>query len=56
MSRYDATEDPLCCPGPQVLRDKADLTDQDELDQFEQLMFVERSEGPLPHVCPNPTR
>ena len=48
MRRYDATEDPLCYPGTQVLRNKADLTDQDELDQFEQLMFVTRSEEPLP--------
>lgn len=48
MSRYDATEDPLCYPGTTVLRNKADLTDQDELDQFEQLMFLTRSEEVLP--------
>jgi cell filamentation protein len=48
MSRYDVTEDPLCYPGTNVLRNKADLTDQDELDQFEQLMFLTRSEEPLP--------
>ncbi|MFG5380590.1 Fic/DOC family protein [Yoonia sp. R2-816] len=48
MSRYDVTEDPLCYPGTNVLRNKAELTDQDELDQFEQLMFLTRSEEPLP--------
>ncbi|OWU68662.1 Fic/DOC family protein [Marinibacterium profundimaris] len=48
MSRYDATEDPLCYPGTSILRNKADLTDQDELDQFEQLMFLTRSEEALP--------
>lgn len=48
MSRYDVTEDPLCYPGTSVLRNNADLTDQDELDQFEQLMFLTRSEEPLP--------
>lgn len=49
MSRYDATEDPLCYPGTSILKNKADLQDQDELDQFEQLMFLTRSEEPLPH-------
>ncbi|MDA3859341.1 MAG: Fic family protein [Roseovarius sp.] len=48
MSRYDVTEDPLCYPGTNVLRTEADLTNQDELDQFEQLMFLTRSEDPLP--------
>lgn len=48
MNRYDVTEDPLCYPGTGVLRNKARLTDQDELDQFEQLMFLTRSEEPLP--------
>lgn len=48
MSRYDVTEDPLCYPGTSVLRNKAGLTDQDELDQFEQLMFLTRSEESLP--------
>ncbi|EEE35508.1 Y4lH [Rhodobacteraceae bacterium KLH11] len=48
MSRYDITEDPLCYPGTGVLRNKANLTDQDELDQFEQIMFLTRSEEPLP--------
>jgi len=48
MSRYDTTEDPLCYPGTEVLENKAGLTDQGELDQFEQLMFLTRSEEPLP--------
>lgn len=48
MSPYHFAEDPLCYPGTGVLRNKADLTDQDELDQFEQLMFLTRSEEPLP--------
>lgn len=48
MSRYDIVEDPLCYPGSSVLRNKAGLTDQDDLDQFEQLMFLTRSEEPLP--------
>ena len=48
MSRYDVAEDPLCYPDTGVLRNKANLTDQDELDQFEQLMFLTRSEEPLP--------
>ncbi|MEZ5776789.1 MAG: Fic family protein [Paracoccaceae bacterium] len=48
MSRYDAADDPLCYPGTSVLRNKAGLTDQDELDQFEQLMFQTRAEEPLP--------
>ena len=48
MSRYDATEDPLCYPGTQVLINKAGLRNQDDLDQFEQLMFLTRSDEPLP--------
>jgi cell filamentation protein len=48
MSRYDVAEDPLCYPDTGVLQNKANLTDQDELDQFEQLMFLTRSEEPLP--------
>lgn len=48
MSRYDAVDDPLCYPGTTVLRNKAGLTDQADLDQFEQLMFQSRAEEPLP--------
>lgn len=48
MSRYDATEDLLCYPGTTVLINKAGILDQDELDQFEQLMFMSRAEEDLP--------
>ncbi|MES2915863.1 MAG: Fic family protein [Pseudomonadota bacterium] len=48
MSRYEAQEDPLCYPGTQVLKNRAGLTDQDLLDQFEHLMFLTRAEEPLP--------
>jgi cell filamentation protein len=48
MNRYDAVDDPLCYPGTSVLRNKAGLTDQEDLDQFEQLMFESRAEEPLP--------
>jgi len=48
MSRYTATDDPLCYPGSHVLRNIAELTDQDELDQFEQLMFLTRAEEEMP--------
>lgn len=48
MSRYDATEDPLCYPGTTVLKNKADIRNQDDLDQFEQLMFLSRAEEDLP--------
>ncbi len=48
MSRYDATEDPLCYTGTHVLKNKAGLQNRDDLDQFEQLMFLTRSEEPLP--------
>lgn len=48
MSHYDAVDDPLCYPGTTVLRNKAGLTDQDDLDQFELLMFQSRAEEPLP--------
>ena len=48
MSRYDAVEDSLCYPGTQVLINKANLRNQDELDQFEQLMFLTRAEEDWP--------
>ena len=48
MSRYEATEDPLCYPKTNVLKNRADLRNQDDLDQFKQLMFLTRSEEPLP--------
>lgn len=48
MVRYNAIDDPLCYPGTQVLRNKADIDDHDELEQFEQLMFNSRAEEDLP--------
>lgn len=48
MTRYDAGDYPLCYPGTTVLKNKASLMNQDELDQFEQLMFLTRSEELLP--------
>jgi cell filamentation protein len=48
MSRYTATDDPLCYPGTQVLINKAGLRDHDQLDQFEQLMFLIRADEQLP--------
>ena len=48
MVRYNAVEDPLCYPGTHVLRNKADIEDQDELDEFEQLMFDSRAGETLP--------
>lgn len=46
--RYNAVGDPLCYPGTHVLRNKADIKDQDQLDQFEKLMFDSRAEEDLP--------
>lgn len=48
MSRYDAVEDPLCYLKTQVLKNKAGIRDQEDLDQFEQLMFLTRAEENLP--------
>ncbi len=48
MVRYNAVEDPLCYPGTHVLRNKADIEDQDQLDEFEQLMFDSRAGEALP--------
>ena len=50
MSRYVA-HDAYCYPGSSVLRNKADLTDQDKLDAFEAditaLRLVELGESPV---------
>ena len=48
MSRYDAFEDPACYAGTSVLKNKANIQDQAELDQYEQLMFLSRAEEALP--------
>lgn len=46
--RYNAIEDPLCYPGTRVLRNKVDIEDQDQLDEFEQLMVDSRAGETLP--------
>lgn len=48
MVRYNAVEDPLCYPGTQVLMNIPDIRDQDELDDYEQLMFDSRAQEDLP--------
>lgn len=48
MVRYNAAEDPLCYPGTHVLRSRVDICDQDQLDEFEQLMFDSRARETLP--------
>ncbi|MGR6431024.1 Fic/DOC family protein [Rhizobium sp. PAMB 3174] len=48
MVRYNAVDDPLCYPGTHILRNKEDIRDQDELDEFEQLMFDSRAGEDLP--------
>lgn len=48
MTRYHTQNDPLCYPDTQILRNRANLRNQDDLDQFEQLMFLTRADEPLP--------
>jgi cell filamentation protein len=48
VTRYNAVEDPLCYPGSQVLKNSAGIRNQDDLDQFEQLMFESRAQERLP--------
>ncbi len=45
---YTAEQDPLCYPGTDVLINKADLRDPDELTAFELEMTMTRAEEPLP--------
>lgn len=45
---YTAEADPLCYPGTTVLRNLADLTTQDELDEYEVAMFLIRADEPFP--------
>lgn len=45
---YDATEDPYCYPGTDVLRNRLDLRDPDALSEFEAEMSATRAEEPLP--------
>ncbi len=48
MNRYRSFDDPLCYPKTGVLQNRANITNQDQLDQFEQLMFLIRSDEDLP--------
>ena len=45
---YQADPDPYCYPDSSVLKNKADLTTQDALDEFETAMTFARAEEPLP--------
>ncbi len=45
---YDAVEDPYCYPGTTVLRNRAGLRDQAQLDAFELDMTTQRAAEPLP--------
>ena len=45
---YTADVDPLWYPGTEVLRNRAGITRQDDLDQFELSMFIIRSEEDWP--------
>lgn len=48
MKRYNAVEDPLCYPGTQVLRNKGDYRDAEELEDFEEAMYEIRAQEDLP--------
>lgn len=45
---YQAEPDPYCYPNSTVLRNKADLTSAEALEEFETAMTFARSEEPLP--------
>ena len=45
---YVSEIDPLCYAGTTVLKNLAELTDQDELNEFEFAMYLSRAEEPLP--------
>ena len=45
---YAVGQDPLCYAGTTVLKNKADLVDQGQLDAFEFEMFLTRSVEPFP--------
>ncbi len=45
---YQAEADPYCYPNSSVLKNKAGLTSQAQLDEFEAAMTFARSEEPLP--------
>lgn len=45
---YAAEEDPWCYPGTSVLRNKLNLRNQAELEEFELAFFLTRAEEPVP--------
>ncbi|TIU25984.1 MAG: adenosine monophosphate-protein transferase, partial [Mesorhizobium sp.] len=45
---YAAEEDPLCYPGTTVLRNKLNIEDQAELDEFELALFLTRADEQVP--------
>ena len=47
-SRYDPVSDPYCYENTHVLRNKANILDQDELDLFEAEMIALRATQDLP--------
>lgn len=48
FSKYDASDDPYAYPNTQVLKNRIDLRDADELEAFELEMTALRAEEPLP--------
>lgn len=46
---YDAQADPYCYPGTTVLRNRANIRDQAELDAFEHDAAQQRVSEPMPH-------
>jgi cell filamentation protein len=45
---YDSTPDPYCYPGTAVLKNRANIRDQAELDAFEHEAMLQRAEEPYP--------
>jgi cell filamentation protein len=45
---YTSEQDPLCYPGTTVLRNKLDIRDQAELDEYEVAVFLTRADEPWP--------
>lgn len=45
---YAAEDDPLCYPGTTVLRNKLNIGDQAELDEFELALFLTRADEQIP--------
>jgi len=44
---YDAADDPYCYPGTSVLKNRLDLRDQAELEEFEAQITAQRADEPL---------